>query len=195
MYTGAASRYWRQPVANASTRTSRYGALVVKGMEGAARPILLALVVGALVAGCDGGDNASDPGSVTAHAVAFRADAGTEGERLLKFGGLTLKGYCRRQAGQMHLAVTATTATDDAVLGSRFSQRSSPYSFVLEDFDPRFGEYDVLGKASDETAGTLTYMSSDGGQVAVDYVAAEDTAQADCVFGGVATYASSGRAG
>lgn len=150
---------------------------------------MLALTLGALVVGCGGNDDAQDSGAATTQAVSFQADTGTEGEELLDLGGLTLKGYCRREAGRIHLAVTATTATDDAILGSRFSQRSSPYTFVLDDFDRNFGEYDVMGTASDETAGTLNYMPSAGGQVVVDYAAAQDTAQGDCTFGGVATYA------
>ena len=158
-------------------------------MGGAARPVVLALTLGALVVGCGGNDDAEDYEAATIQAVTFQADTGAEGEELLDLGGLTLKGYCRREAGRTHLAVTATTATDDAVLGSRFSQRSSPYAFVLDDFDRDFGEYDVMGKASDETAGTLNYMPSGGGQVVVDWTAAQDTAQGDCVFGGVATLA------
>lgn len=155
---------------------------------GHASPLSLALAVSALVAGCGGGDASENSGSAT-QAVEFRADAGVEGEKLLELGGLTLRGYCRRQADQIHLAVTATTATDNALLGSRFSQRSMPYSFVLEDFDPSFGEYDLMGEASDETAGSLTYVSAAGAVVDVDYVAAEDAHQAECAFGGVATYA------
>ena len=159
-------------------------------MGGAARPLLLALALGALAVGCGGEDEAEgSDSSPTTRAVTFQADTGTKGEVLLDLGGLTLKGYCRLQDGRIHLAVTATTATDDAVLGSRFSQRYSPYTFVLDDFDRNFGEYDVMGKASDETAGTLNYMPSDGGQVVVDYAAAQDTAQGACAFGGVATYA------
>jgi hypothetical protein len=150
------------------------------------RRLLVWLALGAalLVTGCGGGD----PESRT-EAVTFRADPGTGGEEILDLGGLTLRGYCDRKSGQLHLAVTATTADDNAVLGSRFTHGSSPYTFVLDDFDADFGEYDLLGKASDETAGTLNYLSPDGGEAAVDYTAAEDTPDADCVFGGVATYA------
>lgn len=170
-----------------STWTSRRREFVHQDMGGVAGPLALALALGALAVGC-GGD-AKDSDSVTTQAVTFQADTGTKGEKLLDLGGLTLKGYCRHEAGRIHLAVTAATATDDAVLGSRFSQGSSPYTFVLDDFDRSFGEYDLMGKASDETAGTLNYLPSEGGQVVVDYAAAEETAQGDCTFGGVATYA------
>jgi hypothetical protein len=131
----------------------------------------------------------SDEAEWRTEAVTFRADAGTGGQEILDLEGLTLRGYCDRKAGRLHLTVTATTADDDAVLGSRFTQGSSPYTFVLDDFDADFGEYDLLGKASDETAGTLNYLSPDGSEVAVDYTAAQDTPDADCVFGGVATHA------
>lgn len=154
------------------------------------RLALLALALAALVLGCGGNnDDAEGSGAATTQAITFNAETGNQGEELLDLGGLTLTGYCQRAAGQIHLAVTAATATDDAVLGSRFSQRDSPCTFVLDDFDRNFGEYDVMGKASDETAGTLTYMPVGGGQVVVDYVAVEETAQGDCAFGGVATHA------
>ena len=152
---------------------------------------MLALALGALVVGCGGDDDAEDSDSATTQAVTFQADAGTKGEMLLDLGGLTLKGFCQRLADQIHLTVTVTTASDNAVLVSSASQasNSSPFTVVLDDFDRSFGEYDLMGKASDEIAGTLNYMPSAGGQVVVDWAAAQGTAQGDCVFGGVATHA------
>ena len=73
------------------------------------RRLVLALALGALAAGC-GSDDEEGPDRATVQAITFQAETATEGEKLLDLGGLTLTGYCRREAGQRHLAVTAATS-------------------------------------------------------------------------------------
>src|SRR5215211_3446102 len=115
--------------------------------------LALTVVVAMLLVGC--GDHGS---SEDVKPVAFQAGPGTRGERLLDLGGLRLTGNCERETGgQARLVVTAVTSLDNAVLGSRFSQGGTPYTFVLSDFDRNYGEYDLLGKASGNVAGELNY--------------------------------------
>lgn len=145
----------------------------------------LTVALGTLLVGCG-----SDENPENVKPVAFQASADTRGERILDLGGLTLTGSCERDpGGQGRLVVTAATSLDNAVLGSRFSQGGTPYTFVLSDFDRSYGQYDLLGNASGKIAGELNYSRPDGGQVSVSYLADEDTAQGDCTFDGVATYA------
>jgi hypothetical protein len=156
-------------------------------MNAAAFGALLAIV--ALLAGCgEDDDSATAPESVS-----YMADAGAESEEVMSVNGLTLEAMCVENAGQPMLRVTATTDTDNVLISSEFDGKNAPkggYRFVLDDFDRDFGRWDFLGTNPDEVTGTLRYASPDG-YVTVDFVADQGSAQADCVFSGVAVSATS----
>lgn len=67
----------------------------------------------------------------------------------------------------------------------KVGQRQSNYTFPLDDLD-RNEVRDLLGEASDETAGTFVYSRADGGQVSMTFLADQDTAQGACIFSGTA---------
>lgn len=168
------------------------------------RPIVALSVVAAIAAatvavaasGCGAAGTTASPhaSQPSIQGVRFQARAGTDRTRILSLGGLTLLGTCRRHPPNPtpFLSVAAKTSVDNAVISSHFGQqrRGSPnYTFVLDDFDRSYGQWDVLGTNPDKTAGTLNYSRPDGGQVSATFVADEGTSQGACVFAGTAVYA------
>lgn len=90
--------------------------------------------------------------------------------------------------------MTARTDLDDAMIGVAFTQRKggeqSAYSFGLSDFDRDYGRWDFLGTNPVNTVGTLVYSGPSGGQVTLTFLADRNTAQGECAFSGIATYAA-----
>ena len=48
--------------------------------------------------------------------------------------------------------------------------------------------WDILGTNPDNTAGSINFSAPDGGQVALQFLADQRTAQGACVFGGPAIF-------
>lgn len=161
---------------------------------GALACVAAGLLVGALIFG-DSSSAQSPLGSgVAIEPVVFQSDREVSDRSILELGGLTLRASCHDYGrGQRYLGVTAETAVDDAVAAVSFGQTKgggpASYTFVQSDFDRSYGRWDILGTNPDNTAGSLNLARPDGGQVLVEFVADEGTAQADCLFGGMATYA------
>jgi hypothetical protein len=157
--------------------------------------VMLALVLAAVGCGSssrasgDRGRPATDPRSVGFRAVNFQASAGTT-ERVVHLGALRLTAACHRASSGLPLRVGARTSIDNAVIGDAYNVKGdpgSPYIFVLKDFDRSYGAWDPLG-VSGKIIGTIHYSRPDGGQVIVDFMADEGTAQGDCIFVGTASY-------
>ena len=159
--------------------------------------VAVALAVGFLVGAlafdeeAESGSTAADP---SIEPVSFRADAGAKDQTILNLGGMSIVGSCVQAVDfGPYLSVAAETAVDDAAIAVSFTQRrgqdQSAYEFGLSDFDRSYGPWDFLGTNPGDTAGTLHFARPDGGQVSITFLANQDTAQGDCVFGGTAVYA------